>query len=648
MKNNVFEYVVRPETGGISSLVLCADPYAMNWCGHTKDWGMPVVMQLAKNRTFREPLVLISSNETESIWENPELRITLSRTFASDGSLVESYVFRNLSPYELFFRKGDIGIYVPLCDEYHEAATSLTTKCHAHIFCGEEWAWINALRQGASEQNLGLIVTEGAIDAYSIDRENQTIGTARRGNILLHPALPMLRSKEEYVLTWRVFPHRGTDDFFATLSTLGKNPDLHVEQETVMGDEPFRFDFAAKEAAVTCDGQSVPYREENGRIYVEYAPTRFGEHVFSIVADGLHTHTTLFATFPLDELCRRRVQYIVEKQQHHDVGNALDGAYLIYDIKDERPYFSHRFPDHNAARERLGMALLITRYLQMHDDPQALASLEKFERFLFRELVDVENGLVYNSLGKDASRIRLYNAPWVMMLLCELYRLKKDLWYLELLVRIARNYYAGGGTGFYPNGIDIDFLYETVKESGLPEADELRTLFLAHADNMVRVGLDYPAHEVIYEQTIVTPAVTLISEAGLITGDRTYIDKVQAHLEPLLRFHGMQPDYRFHAISIRYWDDFWFGKTGLYTDTLHYWSCLSARAFASYYRLSGEEKYIDFAHRCARNCLPLFYEDGGASCAYLQPFSTDGVRGECYDDWANDQDYALYFAMQIL
>ena len=78
MKNHVFEYAVRPETGGISSLVLCADPYAMNWCGHTKDWGVPVVMQAAKNRTFREPLELISSGERESVWENNELSVTLN------------------------------------------------------------------------------------------------------------------------------------------------------------------------------------------------------------------------------------------------------------------------------------------------------------------------------------------------------------------------------------------------------------------------------------------------------------------------------------------------------------------------------------------------------------------------------------------
>ncbi len=648
MKNPVFEYIVRPETGGISSLVMCEDPHAMNWCGHTKDWGVPVVMQTAKNRTFRDPLVPTFANDRESIWENAELRVTLTRTFDPDGSLIEAYTFCNLSPYELFFRKGDIGIYVPLCDEYHEAAVSLTQKCHAHIFCGDEWSWINALRQGASEQNLGLILLDGAIDAYSIEREGQTIGTARRGNIILHPALPTLRPNGEYTLSWRVFSHRGTEDFFARLSAYGKNPDIRIEQDTVMSDEPFRFDFAAKEATVLCHGETVPCTHKDGRVYVEYRPKRLGEHVFSVTADDLRTRVTLFATLPLEELVRRRVQYIIEKQQYHDPRSALDGAYLIYDTKDERLFFSHRFADHNAARERLGMGLLIARYLQTHDDPRAYESLMKFVAFLFRELVDTESGLVYNALGKDASRLRLYNAPWVMMLMAELYRLTEDVAYLHILVRLARRYYEGGGTGFYPNGIDIDFLYDTVKKAELPEAEELRKLFLTHADNMVRIGLDYPAHEVIYEQTIVTPAVTLISEAGLITGNRSYVDKVQAHLEPLMRFHGMQPDYRFHAISIRYWDDFWFGKTGLYTDTLHYWSCLSARAFERYYRLSGEEKYLRFAHRCMRNCLPLFYEDGGASCAYLQAYSTDGVRGECYDDWANDQDFALYFAIQIL
>ena len=38
----------------------------------------------------------------------------------------------------------------------------------------------------------------------------------------------------------------------------------------------------------------------------------------------------------------------------------------------------------------------------------------------------------------------------------------------------------------------------------------------------------------------------------------------------------------------------------------------------------------------------LFFPDGSASCAYVYPFSVNERKGEFYDDWANDQDFALY------
>ena len=46
-----------------------------------------------------------------------------------------------------------------------------------------------------------------------------------------------------------------------------------------------------------------------------------------------------------------------------------------------------------------------------------------------------------------------------------------------------------------------------------------------------------------------------------------------------------------------------------------------------------------------RNTLCLFRTDGTASCAYVYPFMCNGVKGQLYDGWANDQDYALFFAM---
>lgn len=132
---------------------------------------------------------------------------------------------------------------------------------------------------------------------------------------------------------------------------------------------------------------------------------------------------------------------------------------------------------------------------------------------------------------------------------------------------------------------------------------------------------------------------------GEILHDPQYAEKVRAHIVVLQRFNGMQPDYRFFGMPIRYWDDYWFGKSGIRGDTLHYWSCLTANSDYQYYLLSGSKAHKAAADACIRNCLSLFLPDGSASCAYMQPYSIDDYAGEYYDDWANDQDFALYYAL---
>ena len=43
----------------------------------------------------------------------------------------------------------------------------------------------------------------------------------------------------------------------------------------------------------------------------------------------------------------------------------------------------------------------------------------------------------------------------------------------------------------------------------------------------------------------------------------------------------------------------------------------------------------------------LFFEDGKASCAYLYPYKIDGVKGQFYDPYANDQDWALVYYLLV-
>ena len=44
-----------------------------------------------------------------------------------------------------------------------------------------------------------------------------------------------------------------------------------------------------------------------------------------------------------------------------------------------------------------------------------------------------------------------------------------------------------------------------------------------------------------------------------------------------------------------------------------------------------------------RGVLSLFFADGSASCAYVFPVTVNGEPGQRYDDYANDQDWGMYF-----
>lgn len=65
-----------------------------------------------------------------------------------------------------------------------------------------------------------------------------------------------------------------------------------------------------------------------------------------------------------------------------------------------------------------------------------------------------------------------------------------------------------------------------------------------------------------------------------------------------------------------------------------------------YGKITGDGEYLKRAEDARRGVLPLIFPDGSASCAYVYPYSVNGIRAECYDPFANDQDWGLYFYLR--
>lgn len=651
MKNKVFNIEFDEATGGISSLVLNDDETGMNWVIEKRIWGLVRCDNYNgfwgdyESRIQKTELVSFkqSDNGAESLYSNGRLEVTVKRSFTAEGALSERYTFKNISEVDLFLEQDNCSITFPFSDKYTYAADCLVNRCNTHIWCGHNTAYINALKMGPSPSNIGVVLTEGACDSYSMAE----FGSNIRGVFYMNLPHRELLKGEQFSVAFETFECASSDDFYDKIKQYNSYVGISAKHFTVFENEEIEFDVITNAAGDICaalDGERV---EVTGA-KVRCKPSKTGAHRVWVKAGDVKTYADFYVSPAFDKLLKKRLDFIVENQQYRRKGSNLDGAFLIYDNTEGHVIFDDNAGDHNACNERIGMALLLAKYLQDNDNSRYKKSLMRYVDFLYREFFDPNTGRVYGSVGKRGDRIRLYDSAWVAMLLAELYLLTGDNKYLKDIVPLLEFYYANGGGKFYPNAFSVKKIYDAFAASDLAdETARVHKMFARHVENMIKTGTDYPKHEVNFEQTIVSPAATFLSEWAALTGEEKYKKEAKKHIEILRLFNGRQPSFRFCEIPIRYWDDFWFGKSRLYGDTMpHYWSCLSAHSFADYYNISGEAEYLSAAEECMRNCLCLFFDDGKASCAYMSAYSYGGKSGNFYDEWANDQDFALYFALE--
>ena len=427
--------------------------------------------------------------------------------------------------------------------------------------------------------------------------------------------------------------------------------------------------FAAEK--ITVDGEV--YSREEGWHFVYDNRVMPGDRVFTVCADGIQTTCRILLQAEPKLLAENRCRYIVEKQQYQgEKPEGLDGAYLIYDTEEEHTYYTARYDD-NAGRERVGMGLLITAWLQgrraswnlgekqesrdgreNREREKKLAeevekSQQRYMDFVLRELVDGQTGEVFNDFGRDNSYERLYNMPWYATLMVEQYKLTGEKEYLRIACRILDTFYEKGGYTHYAIEMPILSLCHALQDAGLlTELGGMVGHFKKHGDRIAELGTHYPPFEVNYEQSIVAPAANILLQLYLLTREEKYLEDGKKQLQILELFNGHQPDYHLYETAIRHWDGYWFGKNRMYGDTFpHYWSGLTGNCFALMYVITGEKRYAKRAKDSLRGVLPMIFPDGSASCAFLFPVTVNGKKCSGYDPYANDQDWALYFYLRM-
>ena len=202
MSENSFEIRYNLENGGVESMVNTADPYAMNWLGVNNTWGT------VKNANVVS--VTPTENGLCAVYETLYLRITADRALCGD-TYRETYTLENRLEGDVFCNRGDFGIYAPFRDSYANAKICMTERCNTNIWCGRNTSYINAVKMGLCDFGLGLVLTEGSLDSYSIDRILHVVnnlgdlGSDDRGDFILHPTPFRLRPGEKIKLSWKLF-----------------------------------------------------------------------------------------------------------------------------------------------------------------------------------------------------------------------------------------------------------------------------------------------------------------------------------------------------------------------------------------------------------------------------------------------------------
>jgi hypothetical protein len=618
-------------TGAMTSIAHPGDSAGMNWTSSRENaawqpdslrWGLGYTglgnppMHRVWWQTPVELTVDAAQGSMSATYSEGDLKVRVSRRL--DGDLLEErYVFSNTGAETMQIGDGlGTAIALPFNDHYTSAADVLEHRAHTHIWCGESSSWVATLRMGGRPPHLGLVLTEGGFQAYSVTGRDQITSSNTRGIFLFHPALHALKPGESYAVGWQCFWHEGWDDFFAqALRRSRQFMRLETEHATVYSGETVSFRLTGQQS----DGARFD-------VAVPFTANALGEQTLRLqYGDGLTTRAVLNVAPALHDLIRGRVNFITSKQQVNDANDPLDGAYLVYDNQMEAIVRRDWGSDRNEARERVGMGVLIARWLQRNGDadPVLRTSLDRYYAFVNNKLQEAD-GTVLD--GVNSKGARLYNWPWVAQFHLEMAKLTGSADSLTKFVITVESYYAHGGERFYAIGLPVyEGLMALKAANRSEEYASVRKLFENHGARFAANGIQYPSSEVNFEQSIVAPAAILLLELHRASGEPRWLEAGKLQLAMLELFNGRQPDHHLHEVAIRHWDDYWFGKARMWGDTQpHYWSTLTALAFAHYSKITGEKSYSYRAETIVRNNLSLFSADGRGSAAFVYPASVNG------------------------
>ncbi|MBQ8388701.1 MAG: hypothetical protein IJX46_07230 [Clostridia bacterium] len=665
--SDTLELTASTESGNIIGIRVLGDTSGMDWVLENSEWGQ--VERFGTQSVTLEGGRLI----TVARHESGKLGLTVER-FVEDGKYTEVYRVKNLIDLDCFVTPDDFGIFFPFdCKMIRANITEqFVKKCTAHVWCGENTSWIYGAKIGGKPPYLVAHLTEGSMSEYSIHRDLSMTRSCSdyRGIILMNPAPASILAGEEAIYK---FVYEATD----------KHPRDYLREETdaiciesdkfsVFEGEPTVLDVYCRRGVegltAVCGREALPTETVSPtHARVTFASDKIGEYTVRVSTGGKTTVARINVLLPLGELLERRAHFIAEKQQYHKAGSPLDGAYLVYDRDLESVHYDG-WTDCNSCRERVVMGIIVAKQLQRKFDQGLYDSLMKYIEFIEREIFNTETMFVEGGLRKYGLPRRGYNEPWISLLYRELYEVTHDNRHLDYSARVLIEFFKFWGVLYGGCCVEPNETAVILRRNGMNEyADALDTYAKDHADVLLRNRYEATGYtETGYEHETPNGRGFALFNHYTVSKDEKYLDLAHDNVVSASSFYAFQPDFHFNRISVRHWDCYWFGKRKIYGDTMpHYWSARAAKMYNAMDIALGTDHSVLIRQILLGN-LCLYREDGFASNNYLAPYVVNDFvpegkltgsthtevrgrfRGKEKDAFANDQDWALYYAIRIL
>ncbi len=652
------------QTGVTNAICNPNDPFHMNWVLENSDWSSVDNFEVCNVSAIENGIKICCENEK---WA---LQCAVEKT-VKNGEYIENYCFTNHARSEFFFTRDHVGIHFPYNCTFEKKENMHENSCVTHVWCGGDITWMYSAKPSGDPSYLVCNAVQGRFADYSISYDVSRVrsGASYRGDIVLHPEDFVLAPEQSMTFSLVFcFSDRAPDQ--GELSERHRMS-LCADRYSAFVGQPIHCHFASldewDQLDIRCDGENVGYEKRGNEAVWSLCFQTPGEKNVLLSVNGKQTWMKVNILRALDDMLIKRAEFITQKQQYHKDGSCLDGAYLIYDRKTGRQYYNERFTDHNACRERLSMGVVVAQALQKKFDADMMQSLIKHRQFIEREVFDVDTATVCDEVGKDKQRNRAYNYPWAAVYYLEWYHLTGEVTCLEYAARIMIAYYEGAsGKRQESPCIRIHEICQMLEKQGLCELRErMLSCLYAHADRIIQNGSLCFSEEVSCTQFMFNGKINILCQAYFLSGDEKYLEYVPALIEKSNAFCGQQPDFHVNNIAVRYWDLYWFGKTKIYGDSMPQWlSALSGETYDFLYQTGFGEQFKHRSEAVLMNNLCVYFEDGFASAGYLVPYkvhqySSDETYqnpsmkpgmayGHIYDDYANDQDWAMYYAVKML